>query len=384
MDTQQYFSKTYQESRERFRGLLPQVKELWPDAALHTESIGNEEDLTIDFIYADARVSNDQVMFMTTGEHGIEGYAGAAVVKMFVENHSHAVDADYTGLCLVHSINPWGMKHFRRVTGNNVDLNRNYIYKTEHVPEDLNTNYRDASRLFQPNGSLKEIPREKTALYEYLTKGMAEQGYKAVKTAKGMGQYEFEKGVYYGGKEEERSASIMKSWQRKMLRNYSRVIHMDWHTALGPTNEVTMVISDHEERDVDTLRNDYHMENVEKFSPSKVKGDSTNHFYELQQHEFPDRRLLSALFEFGTFGTDREAELREFTTIILENELYWEGAEREEDRRWILQELRNMFYPVEQEWREAVLTEAEKVIVSVMKHENMMKDASAVSSIRKA
>ncbi|GGF30179.1 deacylase [Halobacillus andaensis] len=368
-----YFPNTYEESRDEFRHLLHKIQKKWPDASLSTKSIGQEKDNTIDTIYSEALESNEQVVFLTSGEHGIEGYAGAAVIRMFVDEYLDQVDPSTAGICLIHALNPWGMKHYRRVTENNVDLNRNYFYHPDSIPLDINENYAEESNLFLPNGKVKDIRKEKTDLYHQLSRGMAEQGYQGVKKAKGMGQYEFKRGVYYGGTTQEESTLYLKDKQRKLLSTFPRVIHMDWHTALGPTNEVTIVVSEHDPRNEDEMKADYQVQNIQKFTPQKVKGDSTNHFYKLKNEEFPETHLFSALFEFGTFGADREAELREFTTIILENQLYWEGAEREEDRQWILEELKNMFYPPEAEWRESVMKEAQLAIESVLTKEKILK-----------
>ncbi|MFC7321726.1 M14 family metallopeptidase [Halobacillus campisalis] len=367
-----YFTSSYEESRTIFRKHLTTIQEKWPEATLSTKSIGEEADNTIDIIFSEARTSNEQVVFMTSGEHGIEGYAGGSVIHLFVEEYIDKIDPETTGICIVHALNPWGMRHYRRVTENNVDLNRNYIYNSSAVPEDINENYAKESDLFLPNGKLKDINKEKTHLFAQLGKGIADEGYQGIKKAKGMGQFEFERGVYYGGKAEEESALYLKELQRKLLSLFDRVIHMDWHTALGPTNEVTAVISEHDPREEEEIKADYQMNNIQKFSPKKVKGDSTNHFFKLKNEEYPDTHLFSALFEFGTFGTGKRAELRELTTIVLENQLYWEGAEKEKDRQWVLEEFQNMFYPEETDWRESVLKEARLAIDNVLTKEGIL------------
>ncbi|MCP3027966.1 M14 family metallopeptidase [Halobacillus sp. A5] len=372
MNNINYFTASYEESRTEFRKLLELVKRKWPNAELTTTSIGRDEDNTIDTIYAEAIDSNNQVVFLTCGEHGIEGYAGAAVIRMFTEKYLNQINPAVTGICLIHALNPWGMKNYRRVTENNVDLNRNCFYHPDSIPLDINQNYEEQKELFLPNGKVKDIKKEKTDLYHQLSRGMADQGYQGIKKAKGMGQYEFKKGVYYGGVIEEESTAYLKQMQREILSTFPHVVHMDWHTALGPEKEVTLVISEHEPRSEEEIKEDYKLENIQKYSPKKVKGDSTNHFYKLKNEEFPDTQLFSALFEFGTFGADREAELREISTIILENQLYWEGAEREEDRQWILKELNNMFYPSEEEWRSAVMKEAQLAVESVLRKEGVI------------
>ncbi|PKR77842.1 DUF2817 domain-containing protein [Halalkalibacillus sediminis] len=371
-DTEIYLKNTYEESRETFRGHLDKIKENWPEAELFAESIAEGSDYTIDTIYADATEENEQVIFFSTGLHGIEGYAGAAMVHLFVEEYMDKVDPETTGICFVHAINPWGMKNLRRVNENNVDLNRNCFYKPLDVPRDINVNYSEERNVFLPNGQLKDVKKEKQELYEQLSKGALDEGYSGLKSAKGMGQFEFEKGVYFGGNGDEPSTEFVKKMQRKLLESFRRVIHMDWHTALGPTNEITMLNSEVDSRSGEELSEKYGLENISKFSPEDVKGDSTNHFNELKREEFPDRYLVSALFEFGTFGTDKMAELREFTTIILENQLYWEGAEKEDDRQWVLKEFENMFYPDDEEWRESVLKEGRLGIEKILGEEKVI------------
>ncbi|CDQ19910.1 Protein of unknown function [Halobacillus karajensis] len=367
-----YFKGAYEESRKEFRHLLSLIQSKWPGAKLYTKFIGEEEDNTIDVLYAEADESNRQVLFMTSGEHGIEGYAGAAVIRLFVEEWIEDMDPSETGICLVHAINPWGMRNFRRVTENNVDLNRNYFLNPSAIPRDINSMYEKECHIFLPERPVESIEKEKTSLYESLSKGMMKEGYKGIKQAKGMGQFQFERGVYFGGKEEEPSVTYMKSWQETLLNRFDRIVHMDWHTALGPSNEVTMVMSKENKKHEEELMEWYGLNNIQVFSPEKVKGDSTNYFYELKKEKFPSKHLTSALFEFGTFGTSRQAELREFITIILENQLYWEGTKNHESREWIRGEFMNMFYPQDRNWKESVLMEARKAIQSVLRAEGIL------------
>lgn len=372
IETEKYFKNSYEESRQTFRSHLDKIKEKWPEAVLSSRTIGQEKDNTIDMIHSEALTENRQVLFFTSGEHGIEGYAGAGVIHLFVDEYLDTINPDTTGICLIHALNPWGMRHFRRVTENNVDLNRNYLYDPDSVPKNVNHMYAQEKELFLPNGRIMDVKEEKATLYARLAEGAIHDSYSKMKEAKGMGQFEFEKGVYYGGSKEEESTVFLKSIQRKLLSSYPRVIHMDWHTALGPTNEVTMVASELDSRGEEELKSRYPLKNIQRFTPKKVKGDSTNHFHQIQREEYPDTYLFSALFEFGTFGEGTKAELRDFTTIILENHLYWEGAEKEEDVKWIRNEFLNMFYPEEEEWRQSVLNEARIAMKTVLKAEKIM------------
>ncbi|WP_232225529.1 M14 family metallopeptidase [Oceanobacillus manasiensis] len=368
-----YFQKDYETSRAVFRNHLDKVKSIWPNASLETVHIGKEEnDNTIDIIRADATSEKDKVALLSSGEHGIEGYAGAACIHLFVEEYIQQLQPETTGICLVHAINPWGMRNFRRVTENNIDLNRNYIEEEGPLPIDVNKKYEKEKELFLPNGKIKDITSEQSRLFKTLTKALAKEGYANMKHAKSMGQYEFERGVYYGGKALEENAQYVRSLQKDLLEQYNQIVHMDWHTALGPSNELTMVVPPYEEQSEDELKSRYPLKNIMKFSDKKVVGDSNQHFYQIQEKHYPDKKLFSALFEFGTFGDDKKAELRELMTIVLENQLYWEGAEKNSNRNFILNEFREMFYPNDEVWQSDVMKEARKAMRVVLGAEKVL------------
>ncbi len=122
------FPETYEASRERFRQNLAVIQQYWPKAELSHHKIAGDEDLTIDWISSDALDENEKVLILTTAEHGIEGYVGSAMQQRFIDKFLPRIDPRTTGLLLVHSINPWGMKYHRRVNPNNVDLNRTFDY----------------------------------------------------------------------------------------------------------------------------------------------------------------------------------------------------------------------------------------------------------------
>ncbi|TFD94525.1 M14 family metallopeptidase [Jeotgalibacillus sp. R-1-5s-1] len=368
----EYFQRDYETSRAVFRKNFEKIKRIWPNAEMTTHFIGQEsDDNTIDMIYTEGTHENERVLFMTTGEHGIEGFAGAAMLDVFAHELAYLLDEKRTGLCLIHAVNPWGMRHRRRVTENNIDLNRNYLVEPEQVPENANLEYEKLQELFLPSGKIESLLVEKSNIRNHMAKGAVNEGYSGLMSAKGMGQYEFPKGVYYGGKEKEESAIFLKGIQEKLLATFDRVIHLDWHTALGPSNEVTMVMSDRDGRTVKELKKTYGLKNIQEYDPEDVKGDSTNHFYAIKNRMYPDKYLFSALFEFGTFGTSMSATIREFLTIILENQLYWEGAVHEKDRQEILDEFTAMFYPDDHEWRLAVLQEGRKAMESVFRNEGL-------------
>ena len=111
------FPTTYEASRARFRNHLSTVQSMWPKADLFQHVLPGDEDLTIDWIYSEALESNERVLLFTTGEHGVEGYVGSAMLQRFIEVYTPRLNPRNTGILLLHAINPWGMKHHRRGIG---------------------------------------------------------------------------------------------------------------------------------------------------------------------------------------------------------------------------------------------------------------------------
>ena len=98
-------------------------------------------------IISENKANNANVNIIhSSGTHGIEGYLGSAVQirflhELFMKNekqlndsnnnqHSTSTLSTRRKILLIHSINPYGMRHHRRTNENNVDLNRNALTDT--------------------------------------------------------------------------------------------------------------------------------------------------------------------------------------------------------------------------------------------------------------
>ena len=69
------------------------------------------------------------LLIVSSGCHGIEGYCGSGLQVALLRDGALRARARDAGvaLLLVHAMNPWGFSHGRRVTFENVDLNRNFV-----------------------------------------------------------------------------------------------------------------------------------------------------------------------------------------------------------------------------------------------------------------
>ena len=71
----------------------------------------------------------DAVLIVSSGCHGVEGYAGSGAQAALLHDESFRAKARHAGVALlfIHALNPWGFSFGRRVTHEGVDLNRNFI-----------------------------------------------------------------------------------------------------------------------------------------------------------------------------------------------------------------------------------------------------------------
>ena len=226
----QAFSSSYKEAREKFLHAATQAR-----AALaafeHPLRGVDGETLALDAALcgpADAQ----KLLIVSSGCHGVEGYCGSgAQIAALHDAALHARCAE-TGVALLflHAINPYGFSHTRRVTHENVDLNRNFQDFSKPLPQ--NPAYRDLHVILLP----KEWPPgalNVASLAWYIgTKGM-----KAAQQALSGGQYEVEDGLFFGGKAPTWSNRTL----RKVLRQYGaavpQVAWIDLHSGLGEEGE---------------------------------------------------------------------------------------------------------------------------------------------------
>ena len=122
-----YYQDSYLECRAAFREKAAKLKSQFDSVETFPVEVksNTDKDLTIDVCYVPATGKKTRLLILTSGIHGIEGYVGSAVQQMVMEEFIKPELLSGTGVLFVHAMNPYGFKYSRRVTENNVDLNRN-------------------------------------------------------------------------------------------------------------------------------------------------------------------------------------------------------------------------------------------------------------------
>ncbi len=375
MDNQlNYYVETYEENRDDFRALLDEVKVYWPAAELsHYPIEAGDEDLTIDLIRALPIQERKQQIFLSTGLHGIEGYVGSAVVKLFVKEYLRQLNPADTGLYLVHAINPWGMKHRRRVNENNIDLNRNFIFKQSNGAKELNRAYDRAHSFLNPEKPLKSASNP--FFYLKLFNQILCMGPANFREAVLYGQYRYPQGLYYGGRGFERSTTVLSSLFQEAASSCERFLLIDMHTGYGPRYQMTLVNSIHEKRASADLQAAFNYPLVAKSDPDEfyqMQGDMVDYLYLLLKDIFPGKYFYATSFEFGTFGSSFSAVIKSLKAMIEENRVSRHGAASTEVAKKARHDFCELFFPAEKKWREKVLQDARSAFTGILKAEQFI------------
>lgn len=222
-DPLDFFSPDYTAARERFRATRRVV-----GAGSHTLELTargpSGEALAIEIAWLGDPEAR-RIVLHSSGLHGIEAFAGSAI-QLALLAHPPPVSAG-CAIILVHTLNPYGMAWLRRVNEHNVDLNRNFPTDSE-VWSGAPDIYRRIDRLLNPPSppGFGLFPLRALLL-------LARYGFHRLKQAVAEGQYEFERGLFFGGRRLEQGPRMFLAWIAQHLAHAEYVFGLDVHTGLG-------------------------------------------------------------------------------------------------------------------------------------------------------
>ena len=368
------FPKTYEVSRERFRNNLSVIQKYWPKAELSRHHIVDDEDLTIDWIQSNALDVNNKVFILTTGEHGIEGYVGSAMQQRFIEKFLPRLDPRTTGLLLVHSINPWGMKHHRRVNSRNVDLNRTFVWNNS-FDNTINPDYDRLLDIIRADKPFRNLSLSNLEYYFKLTQKIAQMGWPAFKSTFLLGQYRHPNGLFYGGEGYQEETQVLINLYRQSFSSFRQILHLDMHTGYGPRYQMSMVNSVHEKVSSQEFVEKFNYPLIVAANPDEfyaITGDMIDYVYEMWQHEFSNKRLYATAFEFGTYGDKFKGKVGMPRAMSFENRLYWQGTQDEKLAARVKQDFEELFNPSAPEWKEKAVQDADQAFEGILQAEGYL------------
>jgi len=234
--TTNVFSASYAEAREKFLSSANasgatitsyEHPELGPDnGALFTDCawIGPHD--------------ASSLLILVSGTHGVEGYCGSGAQIDWLHRNEYALLGDDTAVLLIHAINPYGFAWKRRVTHENVDMNRNFVDFSAPLP--VNPRYHELADAITPHDWSEEtqINTKKTILDFART-----HGFDALAQTVSGGQYTYPDGVFYGGSGPTWSRLTLEKIFVEHASRATNIGIVDFHTGLGPEGYAEPIIT---------------------------------------------------------------------------------------------------------------------------------------------
>lgn len=351
MHTDDYFPSDYFTARDAFRSLAAHTEQNSYNIAARGP---NGETLSIDSAYL-GNSKPSQLLIITSGIHGVEGYAGSALQHLWLNEFSSELPTE-TGVLLVHALNPYGFAHNRRVNENNVDLNRNALTTFPGPP---NPGYQSLNPWLNPSSP---APRLDDFMWRALTL-LLRHGRASLAQAIAAGQYEFPQGLFYGGRKREPSLVIFaKLLADPRFENVQRVIHLDLHTGLGRYGHYQLLLEESPKTPgfefftrafgAHVIKSD-HASNATHYSAQGILSTLTHQV-------FPNAFTLATTLEIGTLKPSTILRI-----LRAENRIHHYGARRNDDAIRIRALLREALAPSDPAWRAAVIAGGRRVFTQL-------------------
>jgi len=370
-----WFKETYDESRTAFTEIIGRLQKRFGNlerGALQVPS-ATDKDLTIDYAYLPAQASPQGLVIVTSGVHGAEGFAGSGVLRFIASDIVGAGKADTqnTGYLFIHAVNPYGFRYGRRVSENNVDLNRNFGTGDEHFKR-KNPAYVGMQKVLNPDGPASA---SWPAHFKLVAKGAREAakiGMGGMIQAVGVGQYEVPQGIMFGGKDFEPQQRLLQPLFLKKSQPYGKVLILDLHTGYGRRGYMHL-LPNPPENDAERER----MKKVFGNYPIETAGDGGDFFSSDGDYSTYVSRLLTSkgkttvpmLIEFGTVDSQTyRGSLKTLTRLIRENQMHWHDAVSKTAETNIRRNFRELFFPKNLQWRKKLIRDTQEHLPTFLKN----------------
>ena len=298
-------------------------------------------------------------LVLVCGTHGIEGYCGSgALIGWLAARHYWRDATPDVSVVLVHAINPFGFAWGRRVTEENVDLNRNFVDFDRPLP--ANPDYEALAEHINPRAW---NPAVLAAGDEAIARHYGLPNADFLPRAIHGGQYVNDAGTYFGGFAPTWARRTFEAIVAKHLAGASDLCLIDYHTGLGPLGHGDMIYgnSPAEGRARDWF--DHVTPTLEDLEAAKrnsgghvanaIPGTLSRRLLAL----LPDVRVTAGGIEYGTH--DVNSVLR---SIRADNWLWRHGERDSKQGAEIRAFIREMFYPALPEWKIMILSRSNDVV----------------------
>jgi hypothetical protein len=292
----------------------------------------------------------ERVLVTISATHGAEGFCGSAVQLGWLVAGLHKETPDGIALLQIHAINPYGFAWLRRVTEDNVDLNRNFV---DHAaPYPVNEGYEALREVICPPEWNDTVIAETQRVLDAYAE---EHGPRSLQKAISGGQYSHPEGIFYGGGAPTWSHRLLIEVFRNKLAAARQVAVIDYHTGLGPYGYGERIcIHEPGSLGLERARQWYDGDVTSPILGDSASVELTGFNVLGMEAALPsDAALTAVALEYGTIPSP---EVR--LALRADNWLHLHGETDSAQGRAIKEQIRAAFYPEKDDWKEMVWARA--------------------------
>jgi hypothetical protein len=361
------FPESYEMARDDFRAISAELHATYKNVQycpLWVPSV-KDTDLTIDICYIPAQGDSLNLLILSSGVHGVEGYVGHAAQQLFLENYLSEEFLQNTGVLLIHAVNPYGFKYTRRVTENNVDMNRNSP-STPDLYGTRNEGYTQVYDLINPQKKVRTGSLENRFFFVKAINEIRKASLPVLRQAVLQGQYTYPEGLYFGGQGSEPQIELLRPVISEISLPYERIMILDLHTGYGERGKLHLFpnpMEDEERRKLESMFDGFEIDWGDTEDFYTVTGDFVGFVGALNPH----KEYYPMLIEYGTLNSQTTmGSLKSIHIMILENQGHQHGFASKKDSLRVKGNLREMYYPESENWRNYVMHQTRDVFDVVL------------------
>lgn len=286
------------------------------------------------------------VVLVVSGTHGVEGFLGSALQQRILNERVWNRASRDVRWVLVHALNPWGYAWLRRVTEDNIDLNRNFVDFAGPLPE--NDAYSEVAESLAP----KDLAPSTLMKADQHLWGLADRlGQPRLQAIITRGQYAHPDGLYFGGHAPCWAAKTFRELVERELTVAQRVVMLDVHTGLGSYGAAEVIVESGRTsavyRRARRIWGDRVRSTVDGESLSAALSGAIDHAL---VKWLPHAEVTPVALEVGT-----RSPLQVLQALRADNWLHTRGDPRGRHATAIKEQIRDAFYPDEDRWRSRVM-----------------------------
>lgn len=347
MNFARHFSETYAQARGKF---LAAVERAGLDAESHGHPLrGHEGEALAMDVALDGPRDARRLLLITSACHGVEGFCGSGIQVAMLDDEAWRRAARDAGVAVlyIHGLNPWGFSWCRRVTQENVDLNRNFHDFSKPLPD--NPAYDEIAALIVP--PTWPPSDEVNARLQQL---LDERGLAAMQAAISGGQHSHPQGLYFGGLNPTWSNQTLRQVLRDHGRSCEALGWIDLHTGLGPSGHGERIFACRDEAAaLARARAWWGPEVTSIYDGSSSASRLTGLMWLAAYEECPQAEYTGIALEYGTLPV-----MDVLNALRADQWLENHPETPDELRTQIKQQLREAFYTDTDLWKQQVVEQA--------------------------